>query len=429
MQYFLPDSQDLVDPSFDFKTEKRSRTRLRQRDDLYAHEIFTEPAFDGLLVSKGIVDGFGATGSRYTLAQRQRLLRSGARSFFRSERPNGWRVPVMGDCGAFTYVNEPEPPYTVDEVVGFYADCGFDYGISVDHVILAYDSKLDASGDVPPDFVKRQEITLELAAKFRAAVRSARQPFEELGVAQGWSPKSYARSVKELQKIGYDYIAIGGMVPLKTAEILEILTAISEVRKPKTRLHLLGVTRIDSVREFERLGAFSLDSTSPLRQAFKDDKDNFYTLDRTYVAVRIPQVDGNPALQRAISSGRVSQDRARKLEGAALRAMETYAARRGSLDTTLNALLEYERFYDEKADHSVPYRETLSARPWESCKCDICTEIGHHVILFRGAERNRRRGFHNVWTFYRRLLRALPARKPTNALSAARRPRTISEGP
>src|SRR5262252_7069369 len=99
MLYFLPDSQDLVDPSFDFRTEKRSRTRLRQRDDLYAHEIFAEPAYDGLLVSKGIVDGFGGTGSRYTLAQRQRLLREGARTFFRTERPDGRRVPVMGDCG------------------------------------------------------------------------------------------------------------------------------------------------------------------------------------------------------------------------------------------------------------------------------------------------------------------------------------------
>jgi hypothetical protein len=27
--------------------------------------------------------------------------------------------------------------------------------------------------------------------------------------------------------------------------------------------------------------------------------------------------------------------------------------------------------------------------------------------LFRGAERNRRRGFHNLWVFYRRLQREL----------------------
>ncbi len=108
MKFFFPDSQDLVDPSFDFTTEARSTTRVRQRDDLYAHEVFSAPAYDGLLVSKGIVDGFGETGSRYSQAQRHRLLRSGSQS---SSHRGGSRrtVPIMGDCGAFTYVRE-EPP-------------------------------------------------------------------------------------------------------------------------------------------------------------------------------------------------------------------------------------------------------------------------------------------------------------------------------
>ena len=48
----------------------------------------------------------------------------------------------MGDCGAFTYVREDVPPYTVDEVIDFYESCGFDAGISLDHVIFGFD--LDA---------------------------------------------------------------------------------------------------------------------------------------------------------------------------------------------------------------------------------------------------------------------------------------------
>ena len=40
MKFFFPDSQDLVDPSFDFRTERRSDDRLRHRDDLYVHEVF-----------------------------------------------------------------------------------------------------------------------------------------------------------------------------------------------------------------------------------------------------------------------------------------------------------------------------------------------------------------------------------------------------
>ena len=38
-----------------------------------------------------------------------------------------------------------------------------------------------------------------------------------------WSPRSYAAAVTELQELGYDYIALGGMVPLKTAQIAACL--------------------------------------------------------------------------------------------------------------------------------------------------------------------------------------------------------------
>src|SRR5215208_968518 len=122
MRFFFPDSQDLVDPSFDFRSEKRATTRERHRDDMYAHEVFSQPAYDGLLVSKGIVDGFGASSGKYTLAQRHRLLRVGVREFFRLDDIPG-PMPVIGDCGAFTYVREKTPPYTVDEVIDFYNDC------------------------------------------------------------------------------------------------------------------------------------------------------------------------------------------------------------------------------------------------------------------------------------------------------------------
>src|SRR3954462_1108918 len=123
MKFFFPDSQDLVDPSFDFETEERSLSRLRHRDDQYAHEVFASPPFDGLLVSKSIVDGFSETGGRYSIAQRHRLLRVGAPRFFRV--PEKSHLPIMGDCGAFSYVREQEPPYSVEDVLQFYVDCQF----------------------------------------------------------------------------------------------------------------------------------------------------------------------------------------------------------------------------------------------------------------------------------------------------------------
>jgi hypothetical protein len=193
------------------------------------------------------------------------------------------------------------------------------------------------------------------------------------------------------------------MVPLKTNEILDTLAAVAEVRRPETRLHLLGVTRPEHMYQFGKYGVVSFDSTSPLRQSFKDSQDNYYWWGRTFTAIRIPQVEGNPGLQRSIKSGRIRQEDALRLERASLDAMSRYSERGCSLDEALTVLLEYERLYDPRGDHSKPYREVLEARPWEECGCEVCRFLGHHVILFRGAERNRRRGFHNLWVFYRQV--------------------------
>jgi hypothetical protein len=417
VRFFFPDSQDLVDPSFDFKSERRSRDRLRQRDDLYAHEVFDTPAFDGLLVSKGIVDGFGEATSRYSLAQRQRLLRLGAREFFRLPESDA-RLPIVGDCGAFTYVRESVPPYSIDELIEFYESCRFDMGISLDHVVLSYRPQWDEGQGGDSGLLearRRQALTLEYAEAFLRAHRAGGCRFEPWGVAQGWSPKSYGFAVRELQRLGYRYIALGGMVPLKTNEILESLAAIHEVRGSQTRLHLLGVTRPEQMSRFGEYGVVSFDSTSPLRQAFKDSEDNYYWWNRTFTAVRIPQVEGNPGLQRAIKSGRIRQEEAQRLERASLEAMSRFSERRCSLDEALTVLLEYEALYDPRGDHSKPYREVLEARPWEECGCKVCRSLGHHVILFRGAERNRRRGFHNLWVFYRQMRKQLGLALPEAA--------------
>lgn len=407
MKFFFPDTQDFVDPSFDFRTEQRNELRVRQRDDLYAHEIFSAPPYDGMLVSKAAVDQLPGGATRYTAGQRQRLMREGLASYLRLDHTKyGRRVELMGDCGGFSYVREEFPPYSVDEVVHFYSECGFDYGISVDHVILGFKSEAQKDLFEPPDLEewrRRQNITLDLADEFLKASKTGRLPFKPLGVAQAWSPSSYASAVDKLQKMGYDYICLGGMVPLKTPEILESLEAISAVRHSKTKLHLLGVTRCEHVWDFKGYGVASFDSTSPLRKAFKDDKDNYYAPNRTYTAVRIPQIDKNTQLLRKIKSGQVNQDEAAKYEASALRTAMAYDAHELPLEDLLEALAAYERLYDDKRTYIDVYGKVLAETPWKSCPCEICRDLGIHVILFRGAERNRRRGFHNLYVFYQQL--------------------------
>ena len=405
MKFFFPDSQDLVDPSFDFRTETRSETRIRQRDDQYPHEVFSSPPYDGMLVSKGIVDGIGGdAGSRYTLAQRHRLLREGVRAFFRlGDRA----IETMGDCGAFSYVREERPPFTVQEVIDFYVQCGFDYALSVDHVILAFQPELDTATNgpdaVPKEWRDRQKLTLELAEEFLTRSISQQCLYTPVGIAQGWSPASYASAVEELQKLGYRYIALGGMVPLETTKILSCLRRVGEVLRPGIRLHLLGVTRLDRVQDFADLGVVSFDSTSPLRQAFKDDKDNYYTPERTYCAIRVPQIEGNPKMRGRIVAGAIDQKEARRLERDCLEALERFDAGECDALEVGRVLRAYEKMHDGRSDRTETYAEILRDRPWKTCPCEICQRLGIHVLLFRGAERNRRRGFHNLFVFYRKL--------------------------
>lgn len=407
MEFFFPDSQDQIDPSFDLNTEQHSIHRVRQRDDRYAHEVLSPPPYDGVLVAKPIVDGMPGAGGKYTVAQRSRLYRQGARRFFRLGDGDS-ALSIMGDCGAFTYVREETPLYGVGEVIDFYEGCRFDRGVSVDHVVFGYEADLDHRvAEVPTEWRRRQELTLALAHDFLAEHRRRGAEFEPYGAAHGWSPGSYAAAVERLQAMGYRHVAIGGMVPLKTSQILEALGAVNDIRRPDTQLHLLGVTRTAHINAFSNYGVTSFDSTSPFRQAFKDDKDNYYVLDGSYVAIRVPQVDGNTRLRARVGAGQVDQGAARAMERSCLEALRRFDRFEASVDEVTECLSRYGALIGEKKDRSEQYARTLEARAWKECGCDICTKIGIEVVLFRGAERNRRRGFHNLQVFSRRLARDL----------------------
>ena len=392
MRFYFPDSQDLVSPTYDFIHDEYSPLRVRQRDDLYAHEVLGGTPYDGMLVSKAIVDGSVKGAGKYSEPQRQRMYRLGVEKFFRL--PKG--MESLGDCGAFNYASETEPPYTIAEVVDFYEGCGFQAGVSMDHVILGYDDE-SAVDDVDSEWVRRHGLTLCLAEDFLAEVVRRGRPFEPVGAAQGWSPASYTESVERLQEMGYRRIALGGMVPLKTHQILASLHAIDSVRALGVELHLLGVTRVESMPEFASLGVTSFDSTTPLRQAFMDDRSNYHTADSRFTAIRVPQVDGNPSLRRAILAGTVRQKDAVTLERQALKALRAFDVGELSVSAALEAVLEYENLVlGGKKSYAAAYAESLTCAPWKACGCHLCQDLGIEIMIFRGTERNKRRGFHNL---------------------------------
>lgn len=403
MKFFFPDSLDFVDPNFDFVSEKKTILRVRQRDDVYAHELLNRP-YDGILMSKAIVEGVpGVTSkTRYTEGQRYRLFREGAHRFFRLNN----RYEVMGDSGAFSYAKEEKPPYTVDELIEFYVKTGVNQGVSLDHIVFGYrDDRSSNRYSLPEDKELRVEMTLENAAEFLKTAKG--NNFVPYGVAQGWDLQSYVKSVLSLQKMGYKYITMGGIITLDSIQICRLLEEVKHASTRDIRIHLLGIGRIGLIDKFKSLNVYSLDTTTPLKQAFLDPKKNYCFGSKTYSAIRVPQSSDNQAVKREISSGRLDQELVKDREAKALDSLRNYDSDRLDLESTLDSVLSYESLLSSRQDIlRTQYKETLKDKPWKTCSCPICRKIGIEVMIYRGSERNKRRGFHNLNNFYKEMLRS-----------------------
>jgi len=405
MKFIFADAQDTIDPKYDFLNDEFSANRILQRTDKYPHEVFEKKPYDGMLISRGLLDDgiYKSSSTAYSAAQSRRLRLQGVKNFLRY-----YDGEIFGDNGAFSYHKLDEPPYSVAETVDFYEDCGFDYGMSVDHIIFEYDKRFDTDTEFDDNFKvtetmqKRYDITLNNAKEFLHECKIQNVNFHPIGVVQAWSPKSMKSAAKSLVAMGYDYIAIGGLVPLDANLCEEIVAAIRDEIGFEIKMHLLGFAKAKQLERFVKYKITSFDSTSPLIKAFKDSKDNYFTPTKHYTAVRIPSSDTTAALKRKISSGVLDQKTAQTLEKKALHAIREYDKGNVNLDYTLECLETYEKIFRDK----VPldrYKAILSSKYWQKCTCEICQSAKIETIIFRNSNRNRRRGFHNLWQFQREL--------------------------
>lgn len=426
MKFLYSDTQDYVDPNYDFIGDRSAPNRERYWDDVYAHEIMNAAPYDGLLVAMSAVrqaKGVAKSKVRYSTSEEQLLLRIGARKFLRFDGPDFRDLMLLGDCGAFAYADKPEPAFSPEEVVEFYLDAGFTHGISPDHVI--FECNL-ANPSVPDqeDGTDRFQITLENARKFIGLVRRDGSPFEPLGAVQGWSPESMAEASSALVSMGYRYLAVGGLVPLKVDAIKQVLETIRRKIGPEPKLHLLGFAKADHIHQFTGYGITSFDSTSPLIRAFKDEKANYYLENQEggldyFTAIRIPQALENTRLMQGIKRGLFRSEDLVKMEQNALTRLRNFDKGIGSLESTSDAVVEYHHYLlqgqgespksIEKALSLVRARieRTLRSEPWKRCKCSICRSVGVEVIIFRSSNRNKRRGFHNLGVYHQHLRNTL----------------------
>jgi len=384
LRYFIPEWDDLVDPDYDFLTDTHSGANCNWENAVYAHQMYPEPNYDGLLMSRAIAEK--------SKAKKERINALGVHRMLRVPR----EFPIMGDCGAFDYIMEETPPYSTEDVLDYYTRLGFDLGVNVDHLIVS------ATED-QKQF--RYDLTIHNAEEFLKEHRKAKLRWEPIGAVQGWDPQSYARAAAQYVKMGYKYIGLGGLVRSSTKDIVEILRKVQPVVPSGVGVHLFGLARLNAIKDMADFGVTSVDSASPLRRAWLGDEDNYWTVDGSfYRAIRIPEAGKSFRAKRIVSEGRAEADFVERTERKCREVLRAYDADKVSLESVLEVIAEYDHLITEDRSPILDqYRRTLEARPWKSCPCDICQKDGIEVVIFRGNNRNRRRGFHNVFVFYKML--------------------------
>jgi hypothetical protein len=415
IQYFIPDWEDRLDPHFDFTKDLYSREKAKAyATDVYAHQIFRTAPYDGVLVSLATFDGGKLPLRKMGDGAFELRGRKTIRGYLRLRRP----LEVMGDCGAFTYVNDDRPPkkYSTRRVADIYDKLRFDYGVSVDHMTVDFITRKSKRGRLrkikltTEEQEKRRQLSLRNAEALLEYWQKNHYRFIPVGAAQGMSPATYTDSVDQLLEMGYRYIGLGTLIPRGDDEIISILKAVRTLldklptkERREIKLHLFGILRPKKLREFKKLGVSSLDSASYLRKAWLRSGQNYLTRDgRWYSAIRVPYSDNPRLLENADEAG-ISEDRLTEMESDCLHSLAKFEKRRLSVASVVRTVLKYDELLLRDFDgnhHEQKYETTLRARPWERCGCEVCRELGIHVVIFRGCNRNKRRGFHNTKMFY-----------------------------
>ncbi len=427
MKFLYADSLDFVDPDYNFLEDRSRPGREVYWDDQFIHEYLGEAPFDGYLISRGIVGDHKFPG-KYTQSQGMRFRRGGARKFLRLEDPEFENLIIMGDCGAYSYHKLDVPPYSPAEILEFYSDGLFTHGCSVDHIIFQFDRDLrgmeafaDSSDTKAGEKIKeRWDITQSNAEAFLKECKQLTHPFVPLGVIQGWSPGSMAKAAHNLVAMGYDYLALGGMAIAATDTIETALHEIQAQIPSYVKLHLLGFGKIDELEQIQDYGVASIDTTSPMLRAFKDDRRNYFMLGNGdglnyYTALRIPNAQDSQGLQVLIKKGVFTQEYLIQQEQRALSAVREFDAGKRKAESTLEAVMAYAESVLTNPKTGAPptksklstlrkeYSRLLEDRPWKQCECFVCKSVSIEAVIFRASNRNKRRGMHNTWIVNQRL--------------------------
>ena len=360
LKFILPDWDDIVDPDFDFVNEKSSEGYVK---DKYVHgariwDLLGNDAVDGVLISISTIS---------PRKMRRILSEGGARNFLRL--PDN--MQLIGDCGAWQYKDKDVPPYNVEEVLDYYNRLGVDYGVTLDHIPFFGNPQ------------ERMRITQENAIRMYNLWKNGDYKFVLMASVQGVEVGDYMNSMDKLYNVGYRHFAIGGLAKRDTEFIKSLINELIKYVKSKRdieKIHFLGITRLTIVPILRELTNYvnevSFDSSTVLRIAWTREYGNYITIDgKAYTVIRV------------LDNGKE-----------VLNALRRYDRGELGLEEVITVLRNYLSRIGQT--HYLPYYEALLRdMPWKKCDCAICRSAGIEVVIFRGNDRNRRRGFHNVYVF------------------------------
>ena len=398
LAYFLPDWDDLLDPEFDFAQDTFSGPNRTARGDKHCNELI-QPAqlCDGMLISLAQRQTVKGPLRRLEGTELMALRPEPLRRFYALKKNQF----LFGDCGAFSYVNEDQPSITTEQAIALYELYNFDMGASVDHIPFK----------ALPEDIRQQRVRLtrDNAQEFIASWRKRGKLFTPVGAVQGTTPQEYAENVNHYYEMGYRHLAIGGLVPLSDHSILEIVQEVSRAADnlPKRPwLHLFGIYRPKLQSQFRELSVDSFDSASYFRKAWLRSDQNYLGVNgRWYAAIRVPMTS-DPRTAKRLREDGVDISDMQLLEKKALEMLAAFDRGAASVSEVLDAVL----LCDDRLSRASEvrsmrerYKRTLEDKPWRSCDCTFCERLKIHIVIFRGGNRNKRRGAHNTALLHRGL--------------------------
>ena len=393
MRFFIPEWDDRVDPDFNFQIDAHSATHNANpvNNDAYMWDIFgiDQVPFDGVLVSIATLQG--------TTTKYKQIREKGIHTFLGLPKT----FPLMADCGAFSYIKENIPPYKTADVLKIYSDLGFNYGVSVDHLVVP------AFREQNQD---RMRITYENGVEaYQIWKKDFKDDFQLIVAIQGAEIQDYLKMYNHFLLRGIRHLAFGSLVRAPTSFIARLLDVLIEDIKTTNvipeYLHFFGIARCTLFPKFKALEDLGIevafDSASYLRKAWlgaPSSQNNYLSNNwKGYTAIRVP-----PDVPKKQQDFLDSQTY-RKAAGRCLLSLRAYDKGKATLDSTMKSLKRFNTLIGERSDLIHYYKRTLENKPWQSCDCPICRKTGIDVAIFRGNNRNRRRGFHNVRVFYQML--------------------------